>query len=380
LQPIYFWLTVSICVQFQVEAAVMRAVLRTTMSAVGGTLGYCAMLNGHLAQNPYWICGIVVAVNGFFSLASPIKSLRYSLFLANFTFNAVVVCQYYGCPPCDLAGETNIYGGKVLSTMFGSMFAILVSWGILPYYTSQKMLDTEYEVMRDCLSLISSTWKPNPVNEGEDTNLKLSLDTVDKLVDERLVAVHKEIENNTIDKKQLLYVTWTLLPTPAVVQLLMKRLERLGVFLREYAQVRSLSTEDGGESLSTDSQNLISQVSHLLEDCSSKAEVLLGDCKANFDATGRVELNETRSRLSQSITSLEASLDALTASFAEWDQGRKVAMKESEINTVARSRLLVLGLKEFFVIAVLLAETEATVDRDVWYSAWSSWFGRRPIV
>ena len=38
-QPIYFWLTVAICVQFQVEAAVMRAVLRTTMTAVGGTLG-----------------------------------------------------------------------------------------------------------------------------------------------------------------------------------------------------------------------------------------------------------------------------------------------------------------------------------------------------
>lgn len=388
-QPIYFWLTVSICVQFQVEAAVMRAVLRTTMTALGGTLGYCAMLNGNLAQNPYWICGIVIAVNGAFHLLCPIRPLRYSIFLANFTFNAVVVCQYYGCPPCDLPGETNIYGGKVLSTMLGSIWAILVSWLVLPYYTSQKMLDIEYEVMNDSLSLITSTWRSSKIKgevrvevAGTDTTNCLNLATVDKLIDERLVAVQKEIENNTINKDQLLLIAWTLLPTPSVVELLVKRLERVGVFLREYAQITTSSiggSHVGDQSTSPEFQKFIEVVYLRLEDCNTTTEALMKSVRSNFDAKNRAELNQTRVDLSINIQALETTLDALTADFVEWDRHRKTGIREAELKTIARSRLVVLAFKEFFVIAVLLAETEATVDRDLWYSAWSSWFGRRPV-
>jgi hypothetical protein len=35
----------------------------------------------------------------------------YSLFLAVFTFNAVVLCQYIGC--CDVAGDPKVFAGKV---------------------------------------------------------------------------------------------------------------------------------------------------------------------------------------------------------------------------------------------------------------------------
>lgn len=408
-QPIYFWLTVAICVQFQVEAAVMRAVLRTTMSAVGATLGYCAMLNGTLAQNPYWICGIVVTVNGFFSMFCVVKPLRYSVFLANFTFNAVVVCQYYGCSPCDVPGDVQIYGGKVLSTMFGSIYAILVSWLIKPYYTSQKMLGLEYTVMTDSLSLISSTWKET-ARQGDDEDgtdgkegkdgkdgkdggephapqkLVLDLETVDKLIDERLVAVHKEIENNTIEKGQFLLFTYLLLPTPPVVTLLVKRLERLGVYLREYAQIKTSSiggitaTDADAGSTSTEFQTFISAAQVLLEKCHVTSEKLLATIKANLlDATGRTELQATRVALSEDLKALEASLDAITEAFRDYDQNRKTRIREPELKQIARSRLVFLAFKEFFVITVLLAETEATVDRDVWHSEFSNWFGRRPV-
>lgn len=383
-QPIYFWLTVAICVQFEVEAAVMRAVLRTTMTAVGGTLGYCAMLNGNLAQNPYWICGIVCAVNGVFSLFCVLKPLRYSIFLANFTFNAVVVCQYYGCS-CDLAGETNIYGGKVLSTMLGSIYAILVSWVILPFYTSQKVLDLEYEVMTDGLTLVASTWRHDKYidrvsDATKEGTLKLDVDTVDKLVDERLVAVHKEIEYNTVAKDQLLLLTWTILPTPSVVHLLKSRLERLGVFLREFAQI-NVQDRDGDQSTaSPEFSRCISNIYSLLEDSERAAGALMVNIRANFDASGSTELRRTRAALDVDLAALEATLDAVTQIFTKWDSERKFALCESELWAIAKSRLAMLAFKEYYVIAVLLADTEATVDRDVWYSAWSSWFGRRPIV
>ena len=62
-QPIYFWLTAAICIQFQVETAAFRGVLRTTMTAIGGTLGWFTMMNGSLAQNPYFISGMVTLFN-----------------------------------------------------------------------------------------------------------------------------------------------------------------------------------------------------------------------------------------------------------------------------------------------------------------------------
>jgi len=69
-----------------------------------------------------------------------VKQLRYSVYLANFTFNAVIVCQYYGCTPCDVPGDAQVYGGQVLSTMLGSIiYANIVSWLVKPYYTSQKV-------------------------------------------------------------------------------------------------------------------------------------------------------------------------------------------------------------------------------------------------
>ena len=48
----------------------VKALLRTTMIAVGGVLGYVTMLNGTLAQNAYFIFFMALLVNGFFGLFS----------------------------------------------------------------------------------------------------------------------------------------------------------------------------------------------------------------------------------------------------------------------------------------------------------------------
>jgi hypothetical protein len=92
-QPVYFSITAAICIQMEVETSAFRAVLRSTMTFLGGLFGYLTMLNGTLAQNPYFITCITCAFNCVCGFFSPIKRLRYSLFLTAFTFNAVVICQ-----------------------------------------------------------------------------------------------------------------------------------------------------------------------------------------------------------------------------------------------------------------------------------------------
>lgn len=96
-QPEYFLTAAVICLQKQVEISVVKAILRTSVIAFGGVLGYVTMLNGTLAQNPYYILFMGVLVNGFFGIFSIYgMDFRYSLFLAVYTWNGVVMCQYTG--------------------------------------------------------------------------------------------------------------------------------------------------------------------------------------------------------------------------------------------------------------------------------------------
>lgn len=383
-QPIYFWLTAAICIQFQVEAAAFRGVLRTTMTAIGGTLGWFTMMNGSLAQNPYFISGMVTLFNGVCGLISPIKEFRYSLFLTAFTFNAVVVCQYYGC--CDLAGETNIYGGKVLSTLLGSVYSILLSWCILPFYTSTKMLNLENQVLEDGLSMVEGLdsmdgkydSKDSSENETDHQEYRATMKDLSEKIDEPLVMVHKELEANVIDKRQLLLVTWTILPTPKIVLLLKARLEAMGVFLREFIKLNSTHLWQSGE-LGQFNQLLVdtrAQSDNVIE----KAKEVVKGCNMTFEAASRRNLDETRRILALHVADLERAREKLRSRYVEWDkQHDDIRWSEMELKALARRRLLLLTIKEIHVIGILLSEIEATLDRDHWLSWASSWFGRRPL-
>lgn len=384
-QPIYFWITAAICIQFQVEAAAFRAVLRTTMTAIGGTLGWFTMMNGRLANNAVFIGGITAVFNGFCALASPIKEFRYSLFLTTFTFNAVVVCQYFGC--CDVAGETNIYGGKVLSTLLGSVYSILVSWCILPYYTSTKMLDIEHEVLKDELSLLKQLHQKNEqevVQKGStevhsQCESEPSLENVRDTVDTRLTEVHKELELNVVDKRQLLLLTWTLLPTPKIVPLLKGRLEAMGVFLREAIKLKSTPLWSSGQD--KDKVNsLLSEIKEDVEEALEASDIVVGECKVVMDATSRRALNDARVNLASKVKTLGKARAKLRDSFIHWDERhREEKWSDIELKLLARSQLLIHTLREINVIGLLLSETEATLDRDRWLSWAASWFGRRPF-
>lgn len=65
------------------ESSLFRGILRSTMTVLGGTLGYLLMLNGTLANNPYWVCAFVAAGSGLAGLLAPDRTLRCAVsFLA----------------------------------------------------------------------------------------------------------------------------------------------------------------------------------------------------------------------------------------------------------------------------------------------------------
>ena len=49
---------------------------RSTMTVLGGTLGYLIMLNGTLAQSPYWVCAWTAAGSWLAGLLAPDRTLR----------------------------------------------------------------------------------------------------------------------------------------------------------------------------------------------------------------------------------------------------------------------------------------------------------------
>ena len=96
-KPEYFLTASVICLQIQVEISVVKAILRTSLIALGGVLAYVTLLNGTLAQNPYFIFFMGLLMNGFFGLFSIYgMDFRYSLFLAVYTWNGIVMCHYTG--------------------------------------------------------------------------------------------------------------------------------------------------------------------------------------------------------------------------------------------------------------------------------------------
>lgn len=373
----------AICVQFQVEAAAFRAVARTTMSAIGGTLGWFTMMNGYLANNPYFLTCITCLFNGVCGLLSPIKSIRYSLFLVVFTFNAVTVCQYFGC--CDVAGETKVYGGKVLSTLLGSIFSILMSWCVFPYYTSERMLTLEYNALKNVAHMIEEIHhkiveRPEPLDESGLHKRKKDWESrVKRDLEDPLALVRKELELNTVDKKQLLIITWTILPTPKVVPIIMSRLEMIVNYLREVGGLYESSTWHSGNGVGQRQQSLIQQVSGDMQSVFNSMYDVVYHCKLTMDAVDRKELKETRNALAEKVNILSEARAGLVCAYNSWNQESSEKWESSELKFLAMNHLLLLCIREIQVIGIILSETEAVMDRDRWFTWLASWYGRRPF-
>ena len=74
--PLWSCCNAALCPPPQVESSASRALLRTIGTVVGGALGYATMLNGSLANNPYFVTGMLVLITVVHGLVAPVRELR----------------------------------------------------------------------------------------------------------------------------------------------------------------------------------------------------------------------------------------------------------------------------------------------------------------
>lgn len=390
-QPVYFSITAAICIQMEVESSALKAVLRSTMTFLGGLFGYLTMLNGSLAQNPYFITSIACAFNAVCGFLSPVKELRYSLFLASFTFNAVVICQYFGC--CNLEGTAVNFGGKVVSTMLGSLYAMLISWCVLPYYTSDAMLTTESSSMDQALELINDMFDSHMgvIRSSQNGGKKRShIDSqkirewdlkIENELYPKLTEVIKAYKMNTIDKKQFLFLTYTLLPTPPVVPMVLEKLANIVSFLKQSINV--LSDEGSLNARDIPEDSLVSVLDHCGEDMTallSAARETTNACTQSMSATSKSELKQARVVLKEASEKLGTARAKIFLSLTRWFETHQIDISTSNVRVASSVHLLLLSLKEMQIIACILSDVEESLERDFYFSWLSSWYGRRPVA
>ncbi|KAG2431911.1 hypothetical protein HXX76_009402 [Chlamydomonas incerta] len=138
-RPMFGYVAVVLSMSERVEATISKVSLWVVGTAVGGTLGYLAMLDADLATNPYGLMAIICAYTFLVGCASA-HALRSGIVLTLMTLSGIVLCQYRGC--CGATGSVKVYAARVLSVMAGCSLPVLFSNLVLPWYTSDWALET----------------------------------------------------------------------------------------------------------------------------------------------------------------------------------------------------------------------------------------------
>lgn len=250
-------IAVAICLNTTIDSSIIKIFLRSTMIAFGGALGYVSMLNGRLAQNPYYIFWITMLVNAFFSMFSSAGYYaRYSLFLVVYTYFSVVVCQYLGI--CCIAGDVWEFSGRTISTIAGATFALVFNWLVMPVYTSQVIFKEEDTLLGENVNTIEDSLRQGPDilsqknpesdisqmkhgNVGpfkeEDALLGLYHDISEKAVrsfKSRLSLCSKILEEkrvNSLDDWRFFVFDITLIPLPLACKLTFIKVARMGLYI-----------------------------------------------------------------------------------------------------------------------------------------------------
>jgi hypothetical protein len=227
------------------------------MIAFGGVLGFVTMLNGNLAQNPYFIFWINVLVNAFFSLFSSIDSYaRYSIFLVVYTYFSVVTCQYTG--KCCAAGDVWEFAGRTISTIAGAAFALAFNWLVMPVYSSHIIFDKEAKLLDENIRTVYDSLerapdilsqKMNPQDEkkstdGQETDDAHQAALVDiyKAISEKTESSFKtrlsiasdimaEKRTNSLENWRFFIFDITLIPLPLACKMAFIRIVRMGLHI-----------------------------------------------------------------------------------------------------------------------------------------------------
>lgn len=253
-------IAIAICLNPTIDATIIKIFLRSTMISLGGVLGYLTMLNGHLAQNPYYVFWMAMIANAFFSLFSSMgSSTRYSIFLIVYTYFSVVACQYTG--RCCEAGDVWEFAGRTITTIAGASFALAFNWLIMPTYSSQNILDEESMLLSANMKTVEESFEQGPdficqnnlddLPNGEENSIDCSsashdgmgnLRTLYNTFAEKTSSSYKlrlsvaskifmEKQSNSLDGWRFFMFDITLIPLPLACKLSFIRIARMGIHI-----------------------------------------------------------------------------------------------------------------------------------------------------
>lgn len=412
-QPEYFFTATVICLQKQVETSLVKAVLRSSMIAIGGVLGYVTMLNGVLASNPYFIFFMGVLVNGFFGLFSIYgMDFRYSLFLTVYTWNGVVLCQYTGV--CCEPGTVLEFGGKAVATCLGAVYAMVFSVLIKPLYTSEVILSLEGAFLSSAHELLDRCFHKGAVVLQNSAHLEHdTLDTcshtdssgifekkmiygarrADDLSDFRGIvaeitklrvstfkALGTQKTLNSLDKREVNLIKLTLLPLPKSIYLMLQHLVPFGAYITGSSKVmysfvlgghgteashvllkHMLSPADG---ILVATRNIAHSIAKMLSRCSqNQLSVLREQVKQDVAA-----LEEARQRVKAVFESVQSSILCLDG----WTRG--------DLQCYLWLQLTMLASRELEALGKLISKDDRCLERDDYWSFFISWYTRRDQV
>ncbi|PNH05904.1 hypothetical protein TSOC_007796 [Tetrabaena socialis] len=135
-RPTFGYIAVVLCMNEKVEATISKVALWVIGTAVGGTLGYVAMIGTDLATNPYGLMAVICAFTFMVGCLST-HQLRLLVVMTLMTFTSVILCQFKGC--CGATGSAKVYGARVLAVTMGCAVPVLLTNLILPWWVEKDV-------------------------------------------------------------------------------------------------------------------------------------------------------------------------------------------------------------------------------------------------
>lgn len=399
-----------ICMQQQLEASVVKAFLRTAIIAFGGALGYVTMLNGTLAQSPYFVFFMGMLVNGFFGLFSPLGiDFRYTLFLAVYTWNGVVYCQYTGT--CCKPGTVLTFGGKALSTALGALYAFFVTALIVPLYSSEVILSMEGKflkgsidildsVFHDCISMLKEKtqgkYEKNDLEEGreEHSRSKKYLSSMTE-VDPKILAKFRQYAEsitklrlatfkgivqqkklNSLDHRLVLFLEVTLIPLPKSIDIILYRLSRVGAFTS--ASAKSLKNNLIMAQSDAPMVYFLEEIMLSTEEMLIQAKNLSARICSTFERCSNRNLMKARENVGLALKDMAASRKALREKYLSI-QSELMAIKNwkyGDLKVLIFYQFVLEAIVQLETLALEIVTDDCTMERDGYFSWMFSWWTR----
>jgi hypothetical protein len=350
------------------------------------------MLNGTLAQNPFFIFWMAVLVNGFFGLFSIYgMDFRYSLFLLVYTWNGVVLCQYSGT--CCQSGTVLTFGGKAASTCLGAVWAMIFSILIKPVYTSEVILGLEKDFLAQVMEHMKHSWASiqHLMNADLETRervesqtrelrerLVLDIDTITRLRISSFKACAKEIMLNSLDERELQFIKLNLIPLPSSVRLASIDASLLGSIVS--ASCKSLYLATSGLAKNS------TMMSALFEAVSPDTSILLEESEILSKSIQRFlqeqRKNDLAARLDDvqlAVSSVQSARKNLSLTYADQARAKILGSDISygELKLLAYYSFLLRALLRIEELGVKILTDEKYLERDGFSSFFTSWYTRR---